>query len=150
MLFLASAVLCLFSLGLLTAGVFIAMQVAGLQRTCQASQAGLQLLRTDHSQQTSRLAAANAELLQLRGQVSGLQAALQQQQQDVALAMSIMSCRDAAAPAAAAAVAGAAAATAGGWRLQHARDGLRGQLYSGSGSDGEWQEPRQQQQVRWA
>jgi hypothetical protein len=123
------------------------MQVAGLQTTCQASQAALQLLRTDHSQQTSRLAAANAELLQLRSQVASLQAALQQQQQDVASALSIMSCRDAAAPAAAAAVAGAAPAAIGGLlRSQHGRVGLRGHLYSGSGSDEDWQEPRQQQQ----
>jgi hypothetical protein len=125
--------------------MFTGMQVAALQHTCQASQAALQLLRTDHSQQTSRLAAANAELLQLRSQVSSLQVALHQQQQDVASALSIMSCRDAAAPAAAGAAAGAAPAATGG-RSQHGRVGLRGHLYSGSGSDGQWQEPRQQQQ----
>jgi nitrogen fixation/metabolism regulation signal transduction histidine kinase len=142
---------CMLSLLTISNSVYVwftGTQVDVLQRNSQASQAALQLLRTDHSQQTSRLAAANAELLQLRGQVSSLQAALQQQQQDVASALSIMSCRDAAAPAAAGAVASAAAATSRSG-LQQTRAVLTRQLYSGgdaSGSDGEWQQ--QQQQVR--
>jgi hypothetical protein len=108
------------------------MQVDALQRTCKASQAALQLLRTDHSEQTSRLAAANAELLQLRSQVSSLQAALQQQQQDVAAALSIMSSRDAAAAAATGcsevAAAAGAAAVAASWRSRvHQAGNAQGQ-----------------------
>jgi hypothetical protein len=135
--------------------LLFAVQVDGLQRTCKASQAALQLLRTDHSEQTSRLAAANAELLQLRRQVRDPPAALQQQEQDVASALSIMSSRDAAAPASAGyrenaavgSVAGVSTAAASwGRRVQQAGDVLPQYGLSARGDQQEPQRQRQQQQ----
>lgn len=70
------------------------LQVEALQRSAAASQSALQLLREDHAQQTSRLSAANAEVLRLRGHVSSLEIAMQQQQQDVASALCIVAGRE--------------------------------------------------------